>query len=99
MHDHVLIDDSVGHGERLEIEEIDVAALGAEEQVIAIRLEAHRRDLLQFALQRQRLGLDDRVLVDLPEMQGIVVAEGHHSTLGSIVLLFFNLFYGEDSFM
>lgn len=31
LHNHILIDDGVGHGERLEIEQIDVAAFCAEQ--------------------------------------------------------------------
>ena len=37
LHDDVLVDYGVGHGEALEVEQVDVAALGTEEQVIAVR--------------------------------------------------------------
>lgn len=75
LHDDVLVDDGVGHAEGLEVEEVDVSALGSEKKVIAVGFEAHRRDLLQLTLQRERLGLDDRVFVDLPEVQRVVIAE------------------------
>lgn len=81
LHHDVLVDDVVGHHERLEVQEVNVSALRAQKKVLPVRLEAHRRDLLQLTLQRERLRLHHRALVDLPQVKGVVVAQGHQATL------------------
>lgn len=52
LHHDILVNDIVRHYECFQVEKIDVPALRSKKKMFAARFETHRRDFLQFALQR-----------------------------------------------
>lgn len=79
LHDDILINDIRRHRERAQIQQIYIPAFRPQQQMPPPRLHTHRRDLLQLSLERLRLNLDQRALVHLPQVEGVVVAEGDHA--------------------
>jgi len=59
LHDHVQVDDRVGHVKSPQIHDVDVAVLGADQEVLAAGFDAAGRDLLQPG-QRKRGGTKQR---------------------------------------
>lgn len=55
MHDDVLVDDLVSQGEGWNVEDVDVAALRAQQQALAVSRQAACRDGLHFAAHSQSL--------------------------------------------